>query len=64
MIVKEEILSDEGIAWENVQIYYTRVKTLDEINPKAMKRAGKQMQETLKELLDKIKIYDEIRGNQ
>jgi hypothetical protein len=54
----------EEMAWLEVQRYYLQLKTLDEINSKPMKRAGKQMKNTMQSLLYAISIYDHIRGKQ
>lgn len=59
---EKELPSDESIAWENVQMFYMRVKTLDEINIKQLQRAGKQMRSAIFELLNAVKEYDEIRS--
>lgn len=52
----------EDLAWREIQSAYLRVKTLDEINEKALQRAGKQMKASVYQLLNAISLYDHLRG--
>jgi hypothetical protein len=52
----------EDSAWREVQSAFLRVKTLDEINEKALNRAGKQMRASVYQLLNAVSLYDHLRG--
>lgn len=53
--------SNEEIAFNQMMYLLNRVKTLDEVNAKAIDRAGKTG-EAIRELLTAIEIYAKVRA--
>ncbi len=62
IVDNDDFDKEEQSAWQNVQSAFLRVKTLDEINDKALNRAGKQMRSSIYQLLNAISLYDNLRG--
>ena len=55
-------ISDEEKSYDFLMMHYNRVVTMDEVNNKAIKRAGK-VGDAIRDLLGAIQLYHRVRGN-
>lgn len=53
-------VTDEEKAYELLMMHYNRVVVMDEVNPKAIKRAG-VTGKAIRDLLDAVSIYSHVR---